>query len=187
MLAYLVTNNLSNKAYVGITTRSINRRWYEHKYVKNSCGQLLAKAISKYGEKSFNIEPIASPIDKSVETLRDLEKILIKQFETMVPNGYNLTTGGDGVFGYKHTPQKIAEMSQSRKGKKASDITKQKMKEAHLGSKNHFYGKEHSDETKKKISLAKKGQIGPWLGKPRSEETRKKISESLKSKYLTRI
>ena len=50
MQAYMIQNRLNGKSYIGITTRSIDRRWYEHKYVSNSCGKLLAKAIKKYGE-----------------------------------------------------------------------------------------------------------------------------------------
>ena len=179
MLAYRITNMSNNKSYVGITTRNIERRWYEHKYVPNSCGQLLSKAINKYGESAFVIEHIASAIG-NVENLKELEKQLIEQCGTMVPNGYNLTAGGDGVFGYKHTEEQKKHNDDLKRGTKASKETKEKMKIAHLGENNHFFGKQHSEETKQKIALAKTGKVGPWIGKPRSEETKKKISEALK-------
>lgn len=44
--------------------------------------------------------------------------------------------------GYKHTPEAIKKMSESRKGKR-----------------NSFWGKTHSDETKKKQSKSHKGKI----------------------------
>jgi len=179
MLVYRITNIENNKSYVGITTRNIERRWYEHKYVPNSCGQLLAKAIKKYGEKSFVIEHIASAIG-GTDNLKELEKQLIEQCGTKVPNGYNLTAGGDGVFGFKHTEEQKKRNGNLKRGTKASKETKEKMKQAHLGEKNHFFGKQHSEETKQKIALAKTGKVGPWIGKPRSEETKRKISEALK-------
>lgn len=183
MIAYLVTNTNNQKSYVGITTRSLNRRWYEHKFVKNSCAKLLAKAIDKYGIDSFKIEQIASGFG-DIENLKTLEKLLIEQYRTFVPNGYNLTKGGDGVFGYKPSKEQIEKVASLKRGKKASEETKRKMREACLGEKNHFYGKEHSEETKQKISKSKTGCAGHWTGKPRSEETKRKISEALKLRNL---
>lgn len=180
MQAYLITNKINNKGYVGITTRSLDRRWYEHRFVANSCGQLLAKAINKYGEQAFQIMPIASA--KTLENLKEVEKDLIIQFQTKVPFGYNLTDGGDGVFGYKHTEEQKKHNGDLKRGTKHSEETKQKMKIAHLGENNHFYGKNHTEEAKRKNAEAHMGKVGHWLGKPRNEETRKKISESLKGK-----
>ena len=178
MLAYLITNTVNSKAYIGITTRSIARRWYEHKFVSNSCGKLLAKAINKYGADAFEIKPIASA--KTLDNLKKIEKELITQFNTKVPFGYNLTNGGDGVFGFKQSEEQKKRNGDLKRGTKHSDETKEKMKIAHLGQNNHFYGKTHSDDSKAKISATKQGCAGPWLGKPRSEETKRKISESLK-------
>lgn len=178
MQAYLITNKINNKGYVGITTRSLSRRWYEHRFVSNSCGQLLAKAINKYGEEAFEIKPIASA--KTLENLKEIEKELIAQFNTKVPLGYNLTNGGDGVFGFKQSEEQKKRNGDLKRGTKASEQTKAKMRVAHSGKNNHFYGKSHSDDSKAKISATKQGCAGPWLGKPRSEETKRKISESLK-------
>jgi group I intron endonuclease len=176
MQAYLITNKINNKGYVGITTRSLSRRWYEHRFVANSCGQLLAKAINKYGEQAFEIMPIASA--KTLENLKEIEKDLIVQFQTKVPFGYNLTDGGDGVFGFKQSEEQKKRNGDLKRGTKHSDETKQKMKVAHLGENNHFYGKTHSDDSKAKISATKQGCAGPWLGKNHSEETKEKIRQS---------
>ena len=179
MLVYRITNTENNKSYVGITTRNIERRWYEHKYVPNSCGKLLAKAIKKYGENAFVIEHIASAIG-GIDNLKELEKQLINQCGTMVPQGYNLTSGGDGVFGFKQSEAQKKHNGDLKRGTKHSEQTKEKMKQSHLGERNHFFGKQHSEESKQKIALAKTGKVGPWVGKQRSEETKRKISEALK-------
>ena len=158
MQAYLITNKINNKAYVGITTRSLDRRWYEHRFVANSCGQLLGKAIKKYGEDSFEIKPIASA--KTLEALKSVEKDLIVQFGTKVPNGYNLTDGGEGTSGFKQNPETVKRLTDLKRGTKATEETKAKMRLAHGKEKNHFYGKNHTEEAKKKNAEAhSKGTI----------------------------
>lgn len=186
MQAYLVQNKLNGKGYIGITTRSVGRRWYEHRFVENSCGKLLSKAIKKYGEQSFEITVLASAVG-NIENLKEIEKQLIVQHGTAVPLGYNLTMGGDGMFGFKHSKETVERVAAKKRGTKMSAESKLKMHKAHLGEKNHFFGRTHSEETKSKISEAKKGCVGPWAGKPRSEETRRKISEALKKRFEQKV
>lgn len=153
MLAYKITNTKNGKAYIGITTRKLDRRWYEHKYVSNSCGQLLAKAIKKYGEEAFTIEHIASAIG-SLENLKLIEQELIRQLKTKVPNGYNLTDGGDGVFGFKQSEKQRKHNGDLKRGTKHTEETKAKMSKAHSGENNHFFGKTHTEEAKKRNAEA---------------------------------
>ena len=176
MQAYMITNTKNGKSYIGITTRTLSRRWYEHCFVPNSCGQLLNKAINKYGKDAFIIEAIASA--RTLEDLKEVEKQLIEQHQTKVPHGYNLTDGGDGVFGYKFTEKQKKRNGDLKRGTKASEETKAKMRVAHSGEKNGFYGKNHTEETKRKNAEAHIGKQA-MLGKTHSEETRKKISEAL--------
>jgi group I intron endonuclease len=175
MQSYIITNKQNGKSYVGITTRKIARRWYEHCYASNSCGQLLNKAINKYGIDAFEIQVVASA--KTIPDLKELEKQLIVQYQTKVPNGYNLTDGGDGLTGYRHTEENKRRNGDAKRGTVFSDETKQKMKDAHLGENNHFYGKSYSEETKQRISETKKANpTRYWLGKKRDEETKLKFS-----------
>ena len=172
----MITNTKNGKSYIGITTRTLSRRWYEHCFSPNSCGQLLNKAINKYGKDAFIIETIASA--RTLEDLKEVEKQLIEQHQTKVPHGYNLTDGGDGVFGYKFTEKQKKRNGDLKRGTKASEETKAKMRVAHSGEKNGFYGKNHTEETKRKNAKAHIGKQA-MLGKTHSEETRKKISEAL--------
>lgn len=69
--------------------------------------------------------------------------------------------------------QKLREL---RIGTCHSEKTKQKMREAHKGNKNHFYGKHHTTESKKKMSDELKGQKKP----PSSEEAKQNMSRAKK-------
>jgi len=113
----------------------------------------------------------------------ELEQHYIKEYNTKAPYGYNLTDGGDGIFGWEVTEEYRQECSE-------------RVKQLHKEKKVGMYGKKHSDETKKKMSVASKGKLKPWLigrkfspetieklrqlnlGRVSSEETRKKISEN---------
>ena len=89
------------------------------------------------------------------EELDEWEKYYIKLFNTLYPNGYNLTEGGNGGVPCEETRRKI---SNANKGKL-------------IGKKNPFYGKHHSEENKIKWSEKKKG-------KHLSEELKRKLSKS---------
>jgi group I intron endonuclease len=174
---YLITNLENKKQYVGITKFSITERFYQH----SKRGFLLTEAIKKYGEDKFFIELIEE-VD-SVGRAYELEQYYIKEYNTKVPYGYNLTDGGDGIFGWEVTEEYR---------QKCSERIKQLHKEKKVG----MYGKNHSDETKRKMSVASKGKSKPWLigrklspesieklrqinlGRVLSDETKKKISEN---------
>ena len=111
----------------------------------------------------------------SEEEMNSDEQYYIKFYDTLWPNGYNLTEGGDGGVPSEETRKKLSE---ALKGKHHSEETKQKMRESQSGEKNHMFGKQLSEETKKKISDANKGRTSPNKGKTLSEETRRKISEN---------
>lgn len=174
---YLITNTENTKKYVGMTKFSLEERFSQH--IKR--GFILTEAIQKYGHQNFSIDLIEEV--ESAERAYELEQYYIKEYNTKVPNGYNLTDGGDGIFGWEVTEEYR---------QKCSERVKQLHKEKKVG----MYGKKHSDETKQNMSKASKGKSKPWLigrkhspetierlrqinlGRVSSEETRKKISEN---------
>lgn len=86
MVIYLIENKLNNKKYIGKTTRSLNRRWNDHKNSK-SC-PILSNAIKEYGIDNFFIKQIYKAKDKKELALK--EKELIEKYNTLHPNGYNV-------------------------------------------------------------------------------------------------
>jgi group I intron endonuclease len=174
---YLITNIENKKQYVGITKFSLEERFTQH--IKR--GFILTEAIQKYGQQKFSIELVEEV--ESAERAYELEQYYIKKYDTKVPNGYNLTDGGDGIFGWEASEEYRQECSE-------------RVKQLHKEKKVGMYGKKHSEETRKKMSDSSKGKSKPWLvgrevsegtrekirqlnlGKILSEETRKKISEN---------
>jgi group I intron endonuclease len=76
----------------------------------------------------------------------------------------------NGMYGKTHTEEarkifsEVHKGNTYRKGKKASEETKQKMSEnakLKIGEKNPFYGKQHSEETIQKIKEKSKGRLPP--------------------------
>ena len=131
MVIYKLTNVVRNRSYIGKTVATVNRRWSEHKsYAKHNrfpnC--YLHKAIRKYGPESFVVEQLAQFDDE--ETLAFAEQLFIAEFGTLAPNGYNLTQGGEGSTGYKH-----------------SDATRAKLKRAWTPERKTATSKRHRGKT----------------------------------------
>jgi len=164
---YLIINTENKKQYVGITKFSIEERFSQH----TKRGFLLTEAIQKYGQEKFSIEMIEEV--ESPERAYDLEQFYIKYYNTKAPNGYNLTDGGDGIFGWEATDEYRKECSE-------------RVKQLHKEKKVGMYGKKHSEETKKKMSEASKGKPKPWLnGRKCTEETKEKLRKINKGKIIS--
>ena len=91
---YKITNNITRRAYIGLTTKSIEARFKEHVYfaVSGRSNNKLHSAIRKYGSSNFTIKLLYR--SKSREELSKKEKRFIKKYKTDV-NGYNTHSGGN--------------------------------------------------------------------------------------------
>lgn len=84
----------------------------------------------------------------------------------------NITKGGDGALGLKHTEEARRKMGDPNKGKVISEGHKKIISEFHTGKK-------HSEETRLKMSQKALGENNHMYGKTISEETRlKKIASA---------
>ena len=144
-------------------------------------------AIRKHGRGAFVFEVIEY-CERDV--LNEREQFWIATLDSQKPNGYNLTAGGGGSWGFNHKPETRRKMSNDRigennnfYGKKHSEETRKKNSESHRGESHNFYGKNHKPETIAKLSELRSGEKNPMFGKPSprrgvtlSPETRRKIS-----------
>lgn len=120
----------SGKSYIGITEQDVERRWQHHQ--SHTACRALANAIAKYGADNFTVRVL---VTADWSYLVDLEKKAIEAFNTKVPNGYNLTNGGDGTQGYQHTPDAIRKIRKHAKERRLSTTHKSRISDSLRGRK----------------------------------------------------
>lgn len=188
-IIYKLTNLKNNKIYIGQTINKIEVRINRHFYMsyKNpKC--LIDKSINKYGVDCFICEIIE--YCNNITELNEKEYYWILYYKSLIPNGYNISEGGNN----KHLSESTKKLlSNINKGKKVSEETKQKIKESTTQEKNHFYGKKHTEESKRKMSIFQKNKIISeeskrkmslsQKGRKHSEETKQKIGLCHKNKF----
>lgn len=152
MIIYKAQNKINGKLYIGQTSKTLEERIKAHLWNNQTYFQ---RALRKYGVQSFDWSTVDSSEDRDV--LNDKEEYWISYFNSKVPNGYNITDGGDGVIGLREGPNK---------GRKFSKEWIEKIRKAHIGK-----GHPHSEETKVKLGNVRRGAI-------LSKETKEKISKS---------
>jgi predicted GIY-YIG superfamily endonuclease len=178
---YVIHNIINNKIYVGKTIDPVSR-WYEHITSKNT--QYIHRAIRKYGVDSF-IFTVIHKLNSEIET-NNAERYWIRFYKSNVYRygnefGYNMTDGGEGSFGYRHsnkTKQKISIVVRAfyennlnpRAGKTLSEETKQLISQGNTG-------KRRTQEVKDNFSKMRQGSGNGFYGKTHSPETKAKISE----------
>lgn len=113
-IVYCYTNNINNKKYIGITTRTMKEREKSHLYEaynenSGTYNTPFKRAIRKYGINGFNLDILHKDVTKE-EALR-LESEYIKEFRTYYKykngNGYNATIGGEYISNPKDRILKI--------------------------------------------------------------------------------
>lgn len=151
---YKITNKVTNKVYIGITNQGSGAR-YRHHWYESRIGEPspIHRSMAKYGEENFTLEII--DFSDTYDELKEKEKYWIKQYNSIDRTiGYNLTEGGDGTFGRKHSEETKEKIRQKALGRKLSDETKKKMSDIRRG-KCSDKQKEHlsklQDQCKRKV------------------------------------
>ena len=181
-IIYILENKINGKCYVGQTIQPFYKRIRDHRINKKS---LIGNALRKYGEENFKKIFLE---DVPIEELDYWEIHYIQECNSVSPNGYNLTKGGNRPPSSKgrkvstETRKKISESMKGvntwMKGKHLSEETIKKKKEQIPWNKGKV--NIYSEESKKKMSEKHKGNAN-MLGKHHSEESKKKMSETHKS------
>lgn len=167
MIIYKAVNKINCKIYIGQTVKTLNERMYGHLFSKEPFG----RALSKYGLESFEFSIIDSCLLREISN--EKEKYWIGFYNCKVPNGYNVTIGGEGQSGLIPSEETKRKIGQANKGRIRTQETRMKMSKIGKGKKHILkkkrLGKIWSIESREKL---RKSQIG----KKHSEETKKKMS-----------
>lgn len=94
---YKIINDINDKVYIGQTTRSLSKRWSQHKQDSKEGQTHLYRAMRKYGIEHFSIEQI---VECSENELDKLERFYIEQYDSY-ENGYNSTLSGQYECGIR--------------------------------------------------------------------------------------
>lgn len=145
---YKITNTITNKCYIGWTSKTVDQRWNQHitDALNFRDNRKFYNAIRKYGKDSWQIETLSEVESNDEAKTKEIE--LIEQFQSY-SRGYNATRGGDGNNGIIMSLESNEARSRALKG-----IPK---------NYDRMKGKSHSEETKEKISKAHKGMKKPWV------------------------
>lgn len=171
---YLITNLTNQKQYTGFTSKNPSERWIEHVTVSKNPNRhdysYIHRAIRKYGLDNFKFEVIYQSKDKN-HTLSVMESYFINEYNTIRPNGYNLTSGGEGLNDYEFTDTHKSRISAALTGKEKPymQIVNRDPEKIRKTAEKHR-GMKRTDETKAKISAIHKG-------KTISEEQKIKLSK----------
>jgi len=138
---YKITNKLDNKIYVGQTIQDVEARWKDHLKKGSNC-RYLKSAINKYGVDNFEFKLVCITFDNQLD---NMEIKYIEQYNSLVPNGYNLRLGGNSGRHNAETKQKISETLKNR------------YQNGLIHPRNQL-GIPHSEISKKKISEILKGR-----------------------------
>lgn len=164
-IVYIHLNKINNKAYIGITKQNIKDRWRNGSGYPKTHQPAFANAIQKYGWENFKHIIWAENLSKKEAEIWEVR--LIALFKTNVCKwdkdacGYNMTNGGDGNCGHKHTEEAKKKMRESHKN--ISDETRAKMSKArkgkYIGENHPLYGTHLSQEIIKKRSKSKSNAV----------------------------
>lgn len=101
---YKFTNKINGMSYIGQST-NIERRHKEHR-TKKCESSLFHDAITEYGFDNFDFSVIEIC---DVKELNNKEVYYIKEYNTLFPNGYNVSEGG-----YSGHPMRLSSIDDVR-------------------------------------------------------------------------
>jgi group I intron endonuclease len=171
-IIYKYTCGFSGLSYIGQTKRTLIERM-KSGYNKQ---WLIGQVINDNGWE--NIEVVILEENIPMKDLDDREIFWIKDQDTKLPNGFNLTDGGKCFRGYVMTDEHRRKIGLANKGKIRSEETKCKMSLKKRGTNNYLFGTHRTDEIKRKIGDANRGEKNKMWNYEYSTEQLERIKES---------
>jgi hypothetical protein len=145
---------------------------------------------------SLGLKPIITKVEKNVSDADaiDFECLLISEMRDIGIPLTNMTDGGDGAKGYKHTEENKRLASERQKNRVMTEEHKQKMRKpkseegrANIAKARLTTTYRPSEETKRKTSEALLGRASPMKGRKQSDEAKAKMSAWRKGKAKPKV
>jgi group I intron endonuclease len=151
---YKITCSSNGKVYIGYTSKGYLARFESH--ISNARWKrktALYDSIRLYGPEAFSVELLIECESHADACAHEIN--LIKELNSLIPFGYNMTKGGDGV------PLTDAQRAAASAKKRGRFTEKQRI------AADRRIGIKASDETRKKLSDMRKGkkQSPEWIRK----------------------
>lgn len=145
-IVYRHTNSINGKVYIGQTKGTIESR--AKRDGRGYKTGIFKNAINKYGWDAFIHEIIKENLTK--QKANELETQLILEYKQKGIS-YNITDGGEGSVGFKHSEEAKLKMSRDRKGRPFPEHLKQEVSK-------RFKNKKFTESHKQRISESLKGR-----------------------------
>lgn len=143
-MIYIITNKLNGSRYIGKTSKTLEKRWYQHcKNAEYGTDTYLYRAMRKYGVENFTIEPLC-------EGLNEEEILMIAEHRPE----YNMTFGGDGGDMSASPNWQKAMQERCYDGERNPNYGKR-------GENSPNYGKRRTEEQKERYRQGYKGKRIP--------------------------
>jgi hypothetical protein len=171
---------MNGKKYIGKYIKCNSNEEFQQSNYWGS-GIYIARAIKKYGIENFK-KWVILHCDNKDDCF--YEKLWIKKLNTLTPNGYNISKGGDGIIGYICTDTHKQKLKKSWiKRKLDNEKFKEYLEKLQTTEIKQIRGnalkKKWADPRYK--SKMKKIHINRWLNI--SDERKKEISDKLKKPH----
>lgn len=153
---YVITNNVNGKQYIGKTTEEPEKYWNWHKNrAKRGISKVLYSSMRKHGIKHFTFRILEeysfNTFEETNKVLNEREISLIKEFNSLVPNGYNVTIGGDGTKGIKRDETFKRNLREIKTGVPRPEWVKEKLRKPKTEEHKAKLRKPKTDELKDKL------------------------------------
>ncbi len=168
---YRICFPTSDKCYIG-QTNDIKSRMLDHLRGTKGWKSLVHNALIKYDDWDISVLHTCQTRDEANRV--EIEEI--RNFNSVHPNGYNLSAGGSGCTPCDETRKKI---SKSLTGKIRSAESRAAQSLAQMGRPGWWLGKHPSEETRRKLSKAQAGEKNSFYGKHHDDSTKEKIRSKL--------
>lgn len=168
---YALHHSNSTRVYVGKTAKGMRRpREHAHpSHLKKYAHLPRSKWIAALQRRGLEPRIVILETSTHVENLDEAERFYIEYFRSIGMSLLNLTDGGDGIHGYRHSDKACARMSATRKVSAKSPEARERLArqsraywadpEAREKKRVERTGKKHDATTRAKISAAHKGKL----------------------------